>query len=235
VRIPPVPPFLQPFQVSLVERLDRYDRGPVRIEVDEEHCYTVNGEEYPSVTQVLSGKRSGSGPPVTSPDLERGTRVHYEVEDIVAPDVSVDALLADNDPEPRLDGYRKAWAAAQLQLRFRPLLTEVRVFNEPMGYCGQADLVGLVEMSSFPWFALPAVADLKSKKTKKHKMARSRTCQQVAAYCAALSVMAGIPFATGFGIGLSPDGTPEIVVMDASLHWARFGVKLGRYKENADD
>lgn len=233
MRVPPVPPALQPFQDCLVERLVDLDL----IEVDDRHRYTVNGVEYPSVTQVLSGRRSGpgSGPPVTSPDLTRGTRVHYEVEDIVAPDVSVDALLADNDPEPRLDGYRKAWKLAQAQLRFRPLLTEVRVFNELLGYCGQVDLVGLVETSSFPWFALPAVADLKSKKTKKHRMARSRTCQQVAAYCAALGAMTGIPFATGFGIGLSPDGTPEIVVVDFSLHWVRFGVKLGRYKESADE
>lgn len=108
------------------------------VEFDEEnHIYYVDGESWPSVTQILKMEGVIDDRWFTEFGRWRGSAAHRATQ-----------LLDENRLDPKsvadeIRGYVKAWAAFRKTTKFRPALIEQYVWSDSYRYCGTLDRTGV--------------------------------------------------------------------------------------------
>lgn len=108
------------------------------VEFDEaNHVYYVDGEAWPSVTQILKEESVIDDEWFTEYGRWRGSAVHRATQ-----------LLDEGRLDPKsvaeeLRGYVKAWASFLKATKFRPALIEQYVWSESHRYCGTLDRSGV--------------------------------------------------------------------------------------------
>lgn len=172
----------------------------MKIEFDEErHLYRLNGEPAPSATQMLAGLNLIDCRWFTENARRRGTfvhaAIHYWLEDALEWE-SLDA---------RLVGYVRAAIRFLEDARVDPktLETEVRVGSETYGYCGTADVFGVL-------FGDECVPDWKT------GAIGEGTGIQTALYDIARPLPSGRR-RRRIGVQLRPDGSYRMVNLDRDL------------------
>lgn len=103
----------------------------------ETHAYTVDGRSVPSVTEVLSIVHDFSmiPPDVLAAAAEFGQHVHE------ACDLSDRGELDEQALDPALLPYVSAWRAFLAESGAVVIASELRVYNERLGYAGSPDKV----------------------------------------------------------------------------------------------
>lgn len=106
----------------------------------ESHSYTVDGEAFPSVTEILRDLSAREYRFVDAGLMASaawfGTAVHSLIELDIAGTLDEAAL------DPQLLGYLAKWRQFRAQSGFVPLLSESRVFSRRYRYAGTLDLFG---------------------------------------------------------------------------------------------
>lgn len=117
------------------------------------HVYRVNGEVWPSVTQVLSraGLINFEGVPdhILKGAQARGTRVHRAMHYLT------EGTLDESTVDDHDRGYVEAGKSFLRDSQFEVLQQETRLLHPKYRYCGTTDIVGW-------WRELPAVGDYKT-------------------------------------------------------------------------
>lgn len=113
------------------------------IQFDEgSHTYLVNGESYPSVTQILKDLSAREYRFVDAAVMAEaawlGQAVHRLIELDIAGTLDEDAL------DDRLLGYLEKWREFLAQSDFEPILSEERVCSVRYRYAGTLDLFGVL-------------------------------------------------------------------------------------------
>lgn len=107
---------------------------------DEDHTYTLNGLEIPSVTTLMK-PLSAEAYKTVDPDTlnkaaRRGTAVHNALENY--------AKFGIEDIDPDLRGYFDAFLNWWELRKPEPIATEHRLYHKIMRYAGTADLICLI-------------------------------------------------------------------------------------------
>lgn len=108
---------------------------------DEDHTYTLNGLEIPSVTTLMK-PLSAEAYKTVDPDTlnkaaRRGTAVHNALENY--------AKFGIEDIDPDLRGYFDAFLNWWELRKPEPIATEHRLYHKIMRYAGTADLICLID------------------------------------------------------------------------------------------
>ena len=128
---------------------------PARIEAafdPEGHLYSLNGQDPPSVTQVLSAERLYGSPFWTERDRQRGSAVHSIAhlmgkrpwEGTTLDEIVANSLWDPGSTAPVLVPYGFAVADFYLKTGFRPRWTEHLVASLRFRVCGTLDQDGVV-------------------------------------------------------------------------------------------
>ena len=120
------------------------------------HTYTVDGQDYPSITTVIEAAGLVNYDMLPADDLkfyqDRGTALHqaawYDDEG------DLDDRTVDPEVKPRLEAWRKL----RREMQFTVLLSEARRFDRTYGYAGTPDRLvklpngerGVIELKSGP-------------------------------------------------------------------------------------
>ena len=113
--------------------------SPLRFDA-ESHSYTVDGEAFPSVTEILRDLSAreyrfvDAGLMASAAWL--GTAVHFLIELDIAGTLDEAAL------DPQLHCYLAKWRQFRAQSGFVPLLSESKVFSRRYRYAGTLDMFG---------------------------------------------------------------------------------------------
>lgn len=104
------------------------------------HEYTVDGDRYPSVTEILRDLSAREYRFVDKAVMEDaawlGTAVHLLIE------LDIAGTLDEAGLDERLVPYLEKWREFRAQSGFQPLLSEQRVFSTRYRYAGTLDLFG---------------------------------------------------------------------------------------------
>lgn len=187
--------------------------------VEEDHSYWRAGQRVPNVTMILehAGISDFSGVPrdILQAAKERGTRVHHAValHDL--------GLLDEGSVAPDELGYLDAWKRFRREQRYRPKLTEWRVYHTLHQYAGTLDSFGTLRTGRYDSNAL---IDVKS------GVRTAAAGPQTAAYLAALKAPGVRHDTLRFGVYLRADGTYELEQFRNSHHWQVFLAALTAYR-----
>lgn len=166
--------------------------------LEDEHKYLVDGEEAPSVTEILSPLHRSYGkvnPSVLEYAANRGKAVHEALE--------LYDLGGELEASPEIEGYIRAyldWANV-----YRPKWTEVEciVVSLLYGYAGTLDRAGFLNGGDF------AIVDIKTSQPTKEALVS--VCCQTAAYEIAHKEITPQPVNKRYGLFLKSDGTYRLV------------------------
>lgn len=108
----------------------------------EAHAYTVDGEAYPSVTEILRDISAREYRFVDAAVMAEaawlGQAVHKLIELDIAGTLDVDSL------DDRLLGYLAKWHAFRACSGFEPILSEEQIFSRRYRFAGTLDLFGVL-------------------------------------------------------------------------------------------
>jgi hypothetical protein len=102
----------------------------------ENHQYSVSGEIWPSVTQVLSGMGFIDSTWFTDASRERGTLVHRAIHWHLSGELDEESI------DPALMGYFDAFKKFQADTDFEVWDVEKPLANETYRFCGTPDYTG---------------------------------------------------------------------------------------------
>lgn len=105
---------------------------------EDSHTYFFDGEEVPSVTQILNevGLTGNFSSPATLDGMERGKLVHQACEFLDYDDLVLESL------DPAIEPYVKAYQKFKDETGFKPELIEKRLYHPELRYAGTLDRVG---------------------------------------------------------------------------------------------
>ena len=108
---------------------------------DEDHTYTLNGIEIPSVTTLMKPMSAETyktvDPDTLNRAARRGTAVHNALENYAKFDIE--------DIDPDLRGYFDAFLNWWELRKPEVIATECRLYHKIMRYAGTADLICLID------------------------------------------------------------------------------------------
>ena len=99
------------------------------------HVYTVNGERWPSVTQILADEGLIDTRYYTDEARDRGSMVAQAIE------FSNDGDLDEGSLDPQLRGYVEAWRKWCRDFRVEIVESEQIVSHPTLRYCGKLDAI----------------------------------------------------------------------------------------------
>jgi hypothetical protein len=108
----------------------------------EAHSYTVDGDRYDSVTQILRELSARVYRFVDAGVMAEAAWLGQAVHKVIELDIL--GALDEGELDPRLLPYLEKWRAFRAHSGFVPLLSEARVFSRRYRYAGTLDLFGLL-------------------------------------------------------------------------------------------
>lgn len=108
----------------------------MKIEISDDHIYTVDCKPYVSVTQVLQATGFIDARWFTEYGRERGSLVHQIVHWYILGE------LDESSVDPALQGYLDAWKLFVKDTGYHSKQVEVPMFHESLKFCGTPDDVG---------------------------------------------------------------------------------------------
>lgn len=168
---------------------------------EDTHEYLVDGESFPSVTEILAPLHrsySSVNPSVLEYARNRGKAVHEALE--------LYDLCGELEVTSEIEGYARAyleWCDI-----YRPKWTEVEqiVYSISYGYAGTLDRAGFLNGGEF------AIVDIKTSQPSKEALVS--VCCQTAAYEIAHHEHSPQPINKRYGLFLKQDGTYRLVDAD---------------------
>lgn len=166
-----------------------------RIEFNEEnHTYTINGVEYPSVTEICEPisfkKLDALSKQIIDNAARRGAKAHALISEYVMADEYDEAELT-----PEIFPYFKAFVEWWRTYRPVTLFSEFVLGSSVLGYCGTCDFIGKIDGKT-------VLIDFKTTST----IDRKYLAVQLAGYKRLLAV-AGIEVDATYVLHLKKDGT----------------------------
>ena len=110
----------------------------------QDHTYTIDDVQYPSVTQILAdlGFYGSAAAYFTEYGRDRGRLVHKIVE------YHCKGVLEESSIDPALKGYFEAWLLFEKDTGFISIDCEVPLVSPEYGFAGTPDHVGILNNSN---------------------------------------------------------------------------------------
>jgi hypothetical protein len=191
----------------------------MKIELDENHKYSVDGKPYPGVTEILGGCGIIDDTWYTEQSAIRGTHIHKACQ-------YIDEGCLDRDTvDPLYLPYLMAYEKFLDECRPSWDLVEFKVFHKELGYCGTLDRWGSM-------FGFDVLIDLKSGTPQKWVGCQLFSYDQ-AVTSMALNGSMDLPLLgvqKRYGLYLSKDGTYTLKEYDKRNDWRGFTAALNVWK-----
>lgn len=181
--------------------------------IEDGHKYLLDGQEIPSVTQILSGLSDFS---MIAPDvMERKKQLGLAVHAAINLEFNDDLDESSVDPQclPYVDAFRKF----QAEKNFVVTLAEKPVHSLKYKFAGRLDLYGVMN-GKMAQIDIKTVAAMSP-----------ATALQTAAYSAALEETSGHETQTRYGLQLRADGTYRLTPYTNRNDWNVFLAFLSCY------
>lgn len=174
--------------------------------IEDGHKYLLDGQEIPSVTQVLDSLTDFSmiAPDVLERKKQLGLAVHAAI------DLEVNDDLDESSVDPQCMPYVEAFRTFKADKNFVVVINETPVCSVKYRFAGRLDLYGVMNGKT-------AQIDIKTVAAMS-----PATALQTAAYSAALEETSGHKTQTRYGLQLKADGTYRLTPYTNRNDWNVF-------------